>query len=109
MKTIIITALLALSGCMTSTIDVPADTSHYDGTVSCMERCDGCCIGDPSSPDAVCVPYDAQDNAACGHYGHSCHECRTYPNPWTGEPIELTCSKSADGGPFGSGGCVKVE
>lgn len=96
-------AILLFTGCMAQTIEVPADVTSYDGNVTCAERCNGCCNGE------VCVPYDAQDNAACGHYGHSCHECRTYANPWTGEPIELTCSKSADGGPFGSGGCVKVN
>ena len=109
MKTSIITALLALSGCMTATIDVPADASSYDGTVSCMERCDGCCSGDPSSPDAVCVPYDAQDDSACGKLGRLCYACDHFNDPWGGPGFDMTCSKTIDGGPFGTGGCIKKE
>lgn len=93
-------ALVALAGCL------PVVDSQL-GVVPCIERCaTGCCEGDPSDVFAYCVRYDDQDDAACGHDGHSCHACEEYDNPFTGERIATTCSRGTQG-PYGNRGCVK--
>lgn len=101
MKTATLAAVFAvLVGCM------PVSDSRL-GVVPCAERCaTGCCMGDPADVFTYCVRYEDQDDSACGHSAHSCHECDTYNNPFTGEPIVTTCSRGVEG-PYGNRGCVK--
>ncbi len=101
MKTIILSALLVLSACGAPELMPALNVNETEPSICNPNNCDGCCDGD------VCIVHAAQTDDTCGHFGLSCHSCTTYANPWTSEEVSTVCARRADGGEFGTGGCIK--